>query len=150
MSTMAEGVGWKATRFDRRWKQHVVEFVQPGPACSTVLRFLSAVLPGGLSSAPADTRAASTPTPAQRGGKFAGAASWSSTLWEAGGLGGSDGEGGWEAHMATGRFRLDEATLLKAYRTYFGCNRPASEASCNELRCPNCWLGAFTLDDKGI
>lgn len=52
--------------------------------------------------------------------------------------------------MTSGRFRPDEATLRDAYRTYFGCNRPASEAVCNETRCPDCWLDPSALDKNDI
>ena len=91
IAALAEGIPSKVTRFDRRRGTHVVEVVQPGPACSAVLRPLGDLLPGGLSSAPNDIRSASTPTAALSRGTFPGAATWSSIPWEARGVRGQRG-----------------------------------------------------------
>ncbi|CAB1102334.1 unnamed protein product [Ectocarpus sp. CCAP 1310/34] len=109
IDALAEEIPWDVTRFDRRLKKYVVETVKAGSGCSAVLRSLGHVLPGGLSSAPTDARAASTPTAAQRAAQFPGAATWTSVLWEAGSPRGNDaGGGGWESRIATGPLRPDE------------------------------------------
>lgn len=59
---LAEGVSWQLTRYDRGLRHYVVEIVRPGPGYTAILRSLGEVLPGGLSSSPTDSRAASTPT----------------------------------------------------------------------------------------
>ena len=149
VTALAEGIPWKLTRFDRSLKQHVVETVQPGPGCSAVLQSLNDVLPGGVSSAPMESRAATLPADGQRNGQFPGAARWTSVLWEAGSSGGNTGS--WEARLATGSFRPDERTLLKAYKTYFGCDGSgAVDGECQDHRCPNCWINSSSLDKKDI
>ena len=144
---LAEGVPWQLTRFDRGRKHYVVQTVTPGAGCTAVLRMLGDALPGGLSSAPTDSRTASTPTAAESRGQFVGAANWSSTLLESGGGGGNPGS--WEASVATGLLRPDERTLLDGYTTFFSCGR-SSGPVCLEERCSTCWDNPSTLDIKEI
>ncbi|CAB1097495.1 unnamed protein product [Ectocarpus sp. CCAP 1310/34] len=73
IDALAEETPRQVTRFDRRLKKYVMETVKAGSGCSAVLRSLGDVLPGGLSSAPTDARAASIPTAAQRAAQFPGA-----------------------------------------------------------------------------
>lgn len=149
LTALSEGIHWQLTRFDRSLKQHVVETVRPGPGCKEVLQSLTDALPGGLSSAPVDPRAATLSTDGQRNGQFPGAARWRSVLWEAGSSGGNAGS--WEARLATGPFRPDERTLLKAYKTYFGCSADgAASGGCYDPRCPNCWVNSGSLERKDI
>lgn len=143
-TALSEGIPWKLARFDRSLKQHVVETVRPGPRCSAVLQSLSDVLPGGLSSAPVDPREAALSTDGQRNGQFPGAARWTSVLWEAGSAGGNAGS--WETRLATGPLRPDQRTLLKGYKTHFGCGRSAASGECEDPRCPDCWVTSTSLD----
>lgn len=146
---LAEGVPWQLTRYHRGDRRYVVETVTAGAGCTAVLRMLGDALPGGLSSAPTDSRAASTPTAAESRGQFAGAANWSSALLEAGGGGGGGNAGNWDTRLATGPLRPDERTLLDAYGTYFSCGQ-SSGPMCLEERCSSCWDNPSALDKKEI
>lgn len=149
IDALAEGVPWEVTRFDRGTKDYVVQTVSPGAGCTAVLRMLGGVLPGGLSSGPTDSRAASTPTAAETRGQFPGAASWSSILLESGGGVGGSNDGSWETRVAMGPLRPDERTLKRAYSAYFSCGR-SSGPMCLEMRCSTCWQNSSSLDEKEI
>lgn len=134
MLALSNGLKYKVTRYNRQTQEHEIVSVQPGDGCVRLMQSLARFL--GHDRVPTDIHAKAIQTPAQLRGQFPGSAVWTAYLFKTGDVQREDGE--WHARVASSKYRPDEQTLLRAYKTYYGCGMAGQ---CSSSRCPDCWHG---------
>ncbi|CAB1107537.1 unnamed protein product [Ectocarpus sp. CCAP 1310/34] len=131
---LSNGLPYRGTRYNRQNRTHEIVTVQPGDGCVRLMQSLASSL--GHDRAPTDNHAEADQTPAELSGQYPGSAVWTASLFNNGDEQQLDGE--WRTRLASSKFRPDEQTLLRAYRTYYGCGMAGP---CSSSRCPDCWDG---------
>lgn len=116
-----------------------------------MLTALGEGLRGGLTNVE-DAAAETTPTAAERAGKFQGSAQWKATILRDGDVAPPSNAGGrpavegakepWEVCVSEGAVRPHAKTILRANSVWFSCGRSDGDPTvCSEARCPQCWEG---------
>lgn len=131
---LSNGLKYDVMRYNRRTRAHEIVSVQPGEECVRIMQSLAHFL--GHDRVPTDIHAQAIQTPAQLSGQFPGSAVWTASLFKSGDRPRENGT--WQARVASGKYRPTEQTLLRGYKTFYGCGMPDG---CSNSRCPDCWVG---------